>query len=394
MTAMVWNTAGKARRWLAAGMLGAALAGCTVIPESAEPVGQMPPVATTPAPTPTEQPDALPQDEERQRIALLVPLTGPNADVGQAIANATTMALLDTNAANLRITTYDTASQPGGAAARAITDGNRLILGPLLAENINQVVAQARPAGVPLLAFSNDVTKASRDVFLLGLRPAQTVDRVVRHARANGANRFAALIPDGEYGRRAELALMQTLDEAGGRLVAVERYDRGNTSIVSAAGRLAAGEAYDAVLVADSARLVATAAPTLKTSGNVRILGTELWSGDMVAARSPALRGAWFAAFSDDRYRQFYDSYRTRFGEAPPRIATLGYDAVLLTLNVARDWQSGQPFPVGELDQDGGFLGIDGAFRFNRIGIGERVVEVREVRDGSVAVVSEAPAGF
>ena len=104
------------------------LAGCKVIPKG---------VPTT-APPPEERPsDALPADQMRHRVALLVPMSGPNAEVGQSIANSTTMALLDTNAQNLRITTYDTAAGAGLAANKAILDGNRLILGPLLAVGVS-----------------------------------------------------------------------------------------------------------------------------------------------------------------------------------------------------------------------------------------------------------------
>ena len=104
------------RRWVVTGTL-ALLAGCTVIPKGTAPIAE-----------PTEKaPDAnvLPTDAGRHRVALLVPMTGPNAAVGQSIANAATMAVLDTNAANLRITTYDTATGAGGAASRAIADGNK-----------------------------------------------------------------------------------------------------------------------------------------------------------------------------------------------------------------------------------------------------------------------------
>ena len=62
------------------------------------------------------------QDEGRHRVALLVPLSGANAEVGQAIANAAQMALLDSNSDALRITTYDTASGVTGATNRALAD--------------------------------------------------------------------------------------------------------------------------------------------------------------------------------------------------------------------------------------------------------------------------------
>ena len=42
----------------------------------------------------------------------------------------------------------------------------------------------------------------------------------------------------------------------------------------------------------------------------------------------------------------------------------------------------------------GGFLGLDGAFRFGANGAIERALEVRQVRAGGVDVVSAAPAKF
>ena len=379
------------KRWLAVALLGTLLAACKVIPDGGQP-------QPGPAPQPTETPSdvGLPTDTDRHRVALLVPLSGPNADVGQSIANATTMALLDTNAENLRITTYDTATDASSAAARAIRDGNKLILGPLSRDNVGLVLAQARPADVPLISFSNDASVASGDAFVMGHIPEQSIARTVDHAANRGSRSFAALIPNGEYGRRVEAALRERVEANNGSLVALERYDRGNTSIISAAERLNARGGIDTVLIADSARLSAMAAGALKDNAAAlpQLLGTELWSGEEAVTRASALRGAWFSAVSDDRYRQFTSSYESRFGSNPYRIATLGYDAVLLALRVAQDWRPGRDFPTSRLLDEGGFLGLDGPFRFHSNGVAERAMEVRQVGNGSVSVISPAPERF
>jgi ABC-type branched-subunit amino acid transport system substrate-binding protein len=362
---------------------------CAVVPKSD--------VATAPPPTVTE-PSAtvLPTDTGRHRIALLVPLSGDTAPVGQAIANATTMALLDTGADNLRITTYDTSEGVTTAARKAIADGNRLILGPLTADAVPQVQAAARPAGVPVIAFANDASVAAADVFVIGHLPEQSIRRSVQFARSRGAARFAVLAPEGDYGTRAVSSLENALRDFGGALVRKEGYARGNTSIVSAAARLRAAGGYDTVLIADSARLGIDAAGELNKSARnrTRILGTELWSGEAALARTPSLEGALFSAVSDLRFRRFADSYAQRFGNQPFRVATLGYDAVLLTLRVAREWRVGTAFPREQLYDKGGFLGVDGAFRFARNGVVERALEVREVKGGEVTPVDPAPTGF
>ena len=369
--------------------LAALLGACSVIPKGAERPGPV----DTPTPEPTQ---SLPSDETRHRIALLVPMSGRNGAVGQSIANATTMALLDTNADNLRITTYDTAKGPEAATRQAIAEGNKLILGPLLGSNIASVTAPARAADVPVISFSNDTGAAGPDVFIMGQVPEQSIARTIQYARTQGSQNFAIIAPDGEYGARAEQAARSAVAAYGGNLVWTERFARGNTSIVSAAERLKAHGGFDTVLIADGARLAAQAARVLKSDGNgaTQLLGTELWSGEGSVTRASALRGAWFSAVSDNRYKRFVDSYEARFGSQPYRIATLGYDAVLLTLRVARDWRVGRDFPDGALRNEDGFLGLDGAFRFHRNGLVERAFEVREVRDGSVVVIENAPARF
>lgn len=358
----------------------ALLAGCKVIPKGPG------------TPPPPEGPgDGLPSDKMRQRIALLVPLSGPGGALGQSVANATTMAVLDTNAQTVRITTYDTAGGAAAAATQAMRDGNRLILGPLAGDDVHAVSAVARAAKVPLITYANDPQVAAPDVFVLGTTQDSAILRVVEFAKSKGMTRFALLAPKGEFGTRATAAYTDAVRTAGGRLVASDSYERGNNSVLSAAARLKAKGGFQAVLIADTPKIAAQAATRLR---GIKLLGTDLWSGDPLASSSPALRGAWFAALSDGRYRQFAGSYQARFGAAPYRQATLGYDSVLLTVRIARDWRLGSPFPIARLTDRGGFLGLDGPFRFSADGLSQRALEVRETRAGGVTIVSPAPEKF
>ena len=372
---------GMIAAWAAMGAV-AMLAGCAAVPAG--------------GPATAERAPALPSDEGRHRVALLLPLSGQYAGVGQSLANATTMALLDTNAQNLRITTYDTATGAPAAAAHALADGNRLILGPLLGDDALAVAQTAKAAHVPVISFSNDTTVAGNNVFVMGNIPGEAVDRVVRFARGQGAVRFAALIPVGVYGQRASAAMLEAVRASGGELVGMEGYERTDAALAGAVRRLKTHGAFDAVLVADTAHFAAQAAAQLGKPGSPtpRILGTDLWAHDPAAVHSPALYGALYATVSDSHFTRFIDSYKARFATPPDRIATLGYDGVLLALRIARDWDPDAPFPTAHLFDPAGFLGYDGAFRFGRGEVIERALEVREVRAGGVTVVSAAPARF
>lgn len=355
-----------------------------------------PPPVPIPTPTPTQTSSTLPTDTDRHRIALLVPLSGDNAAVGEALANAATMALLDTDAENLRITTYDTATGPANAAARAIADGNRLILGPLLSGDVAAIVSQARPARVPLISFSNDTSVANEDVFVMGVSPDQSITRTVNYASSLGSRRFAILVPNGAYGERAEYAFNYAVSGNRGTIVAREAFDRGNNSIVNAAQRLRERGGFDTLLIAEGPRLSIQAAGAVRPAAATSplLLGTELWSAEASVASAAALRGALFASVSDGRFNAWSGNYRTRFGATPPRIATLGYDAVLLTLRIARAWKPGDNFPTSRVRDSGGFVGIDGPFRFRRDGVVERSMEVRRVTGSGFEIADGAPTTF
>ena len=380
------------------GLAGALLLGAcqTLVPRGPAP----PPRVEAPVarPAPVDQPVAdadVPRDTQRHRVALLVPLSGSNGGVGRSIANATQLALLDTQNQQVRITNYDTATGAAAAAQRAVADGAQLILGPLLADDVRAVAPVARAARVPVISFSNDVGVAGNGAYLMGYAPAQSIARVVEFSRSRGLTTFAGLVPNGLYGERASTAFLRAVEGAGGQVVSLQTYARAPGATAAAVARLNAKAPYDAVLIADGGAAAAAAAPLVKRGAGAatRVLGTELWNSEAGIAAKPQLNGAWFASVSDTFYRQYAGKYRARFGAAPYRLSSLGYDAVLLTVRIVRDWRIGDPFPEALLRDPGGFAGLDGAFRF-RDNVADRALEVQEIRGGTTVVVSPAPSGF
>jgi hypothetical protein len=107
------------------------------------------------------------------------------------------------------------------------------------------------------------------------------------------------------------------------------------------------------------------------------------------------VRGAWFAAPTEGRWGQFVQRYKARYpGQTPPRIASLGYDAVLLATRAARSWTPGRRFPLGTITDRDGFAGVDGIFRFRSDNVAQRAFEVRAVTSSGSTLVSPAPTSF
>src|SRR3546814_13095325 len=86
-------------------------------------------------------------------------------------------------------------------------------------------------------------------VFVMGHVPEQSISRTVAFARSRGAARFAALLPDGDYGARASGALTNALRNYGGAFAGSETFTRATHANVRAARRLKPRGRYATVLV-------------------------------------------------------------------------------------------------------------------------------------------------
>jgi branched-chain amino acid transport system substrate-binding protein len=354
-------------------------------------VGMLAACQSGPRPGP-EAPVVIPPGT-KNKVALIVPLNGVDGPIGTSISRAAALALVDTNNQQISLTVYDSTQRgAGAAAAQALAAGNQLILGPLTADDVRAVAPVARKAGVPVVAFSNDRDVAGEGIFIMGTVPTESIGRVVQFAQSRGAKRFGGLVPTNLYGQRASHALFTAAQRSGGSVAAMQAYAGTASSVRTAVAALNTKGPFDAVMIGDGVAAAGIAAPQLRSG--TRILGTELWGNERAIGRTAALRGAWYAALPNERFDQLVTRYRAKYGKVPYRLASLGYDAMLLTVRTTRYWEPGRPFPARRLIEKDGFAGVDGIFRFGRDGIAERALEVRQVTASGSTLLSPAATAF
>ncbi|MGD9615839.1 MAG: penicillin-binding protein activator [Alphaproteobacteria bacterium] len=394
---------------LAAFALLLVLAGCTGGRMVAAPLGPPQPPSLAPRVPPPIRPEPLPPPAIGEiKVGVLLPLSGPNAELGKAMLEAAQLALFATEGERLTLVPRDTAG-PGGAAAAArsaITDGATLILGPLLAAEVEAVRPIAAAARVNVIAFATQTQVAGGNVFLMGFLPRQEVAREVSFARERGLRRFGALAPGTPYGRLMTDALRDTVGAAGGTVTKVEYLNSGGTDTDAAVKRLvgtggppAAGpEAqveFDALLLPLGGDRLKQAARQFKAAGagadKVQLLGSGLWDDPSIAGE-PALYGGWFSASPLDQRRAFESRFQATYGRPPPRLASLAFDAAALAAVLSK--RERDPFSREAILNPSGFTGVDGLFRFTERGLVQRGLAVLEVTPQGARVISPAPQSF
>ena len=119
------------------------------------------------------------------RVAMLLPLSGADAAIGQDMKNAAMMAIGDINNNNLVVQFYDTRGTGSGARValeNALNAKSNLILGPLKAEEVSAISAETRSHGVPVVSFSTSPSVLQEGVYSIGLLNDEQIKRIVRYA--------------------------------------------------------------------------------------------------------------------------------------------------------------------------------------------------------------------
>jgi branched-chain amino acid transport system substrate-binding protein len=424
-----------------------ALAACAETNVAAPPAATQPappPAAEAPPPPPPPPPSTAelsapdPETPQVTRAALVVPLTGPAAALGRDLLDAAQMALFDFGVPRFELRIYDsggTAIAARAAAEAALADGSEILLGPLLADAAIGAADVTRPAGVPILTFSNDIRVLGNGVYAAGFSAEAQIERVVAFAARRGMIRYASLVPDDLFGARIGAAFENAVGRSGGGVVdrafypfdtdgliatvrALARYDERAKALEEEKKLLAErddpfsrralqrldtrdtlGEVgFEALMLPAGGDEVLQIAPLLAFYDidpvEVKLLGTWVWD-DPALGVEPAMLGAWFAAPPPDTRASFVERFRGAYGRAPDRLATLAYDAVALASVLARGVEPGnRPFASARLLNPDGFAGVDGIFRLDASGAVERGLAVLEVRPGAPVVIDPAPVTF
>ena len=398
-----------------------------------------PPPPPPPPPEPVVEPPKLiaPVRTGPVRVALLVPLSGPEKALGKAMLDAAQLALFDIAPDHVTLMPRDTKGTAAGAemaAEEVLEEGAEIILGPVFSHAVRGAAGPARNREINIVAFSTDTSVAGNGVYLMGFTPSGQVSRVVDFARQQGIFRFAALAPATAYGDDVVNSLGIAVTQTGGELVRVERYDPYEPEATDPARSLALYDSrkaalharrqeleedgsdealaelaslennetlgdvdFEAVMIPDGGAGLRTVAPLLPyyevDNSKVRFLGTGLWD-DETLGREPALVGGWFAGPDPANSRLFLQRFETTYGYKAPRISSLAYDATALVSVLAMTENKRADYSASALTVRDGFAGADGLFRFNPNGLAERGLAVIEIGSRGLKVIDPAPTTF
>lgn len=334
------------------------------------------------------------------KVGLILPLSGPQAGIGQAMEQAAQLALFDMGYEQYELIPRDSGGSPQSAQRAAqdvINDGAQIVLGPLLADSARAVKTVTAEKNVPMITFSTDWTLAGGNSYVMGFLPFVQIARVAEYAASRGIRTVAYVAPHDMYGDNAVRVFEQEAGRLGLNIAGSIRYfGSSGSQLAGQLQTLAKTPGIQAVFIPVGGMKADEISSTLSFHGmtpdKTLRLGTGLWDDETLAARA-SMQGAVFAAPSPRQYAVFEAKYRSVYGSVPPRLASLTYDAVALTAVLARQGNP-DPYTAQTLMNPNGFAGMDGIFRFNRNGMVERGLSVLQINNRQIREIVPAPASF
>ncbi len=393
-----------------------ALVAC--VPQSKAPSGMAKRTESSPPITVTEvRPDlslgAIPPNAPQVKVALLVPLSGDSAAVGNAMFDAATMALYDSYLAvpseqihaQLVIIPKDTGvttSETVKSTQQAIEQGATFIIGPLFSQSVAAIKPVLKEKNVTMLTFSNNKAVADGSSYTFGFLPEQQVERIAEYAYLNKLQRVALLAPNDAYGEKVRDTLSESYLKKGGQVTSAELYAPSQANIDAAVSRIAGAynnapedRRFQAIFIADGGNQIKNIIKSINKNNinlqKIKLLGMGVWDDDSLT-KMPEMQGAWFPSSPPEPYDVFEKRFTTTYGYKPVRLAGLAYDAVTITAKLAI---TGNGISSSALTDPKGFNTPSGGLvRLLPNGTSDRKLDVMEVTTDGFKVVDRAPKTF
>ncbi len=362
-------------------------------------------------------------DQKKVQVALFLPFSGKNKDLGFSLFNSATISLFynDPNGI-IELVLFDSKENPKDSekAFREIIDKKiKIVIGPIFSNSVEAIEKLARQHKITVISLSNNqnlINKIDKEggVFISGILPEIQIEKIVNYAISQGKLNFAIIAPSNQYGKTITELLKKFVRSKQGNFITSEFYDNNSKDLDRVVERvidsfilpdnLAKAKKdkdlvindYDriypqVIMIPESGKIASKIILSIKKQNkeerDFQILGTSQWDDKSIFDSN--LINAWFPAPENEKFSDLENFYYSKYEKFPPRLASIVYDMIGLIAEITNRKQGQTPnlsdfinFKNGDKN---GYQGVDGLFRFLPNGLTQRNLAVLKITTSSKA---------
>jgi branched-chain amino acid transport system substrate-binding protein len=337
-------------------------------------------------------------------IAVMVPLSGEQKELGQQLLNSTFLALHHVKDETANIYPIDINKyvyQDKEVFNLMINNRYDVIIGPVFADHTRKIYKYAHELKVPLFSFSNDAKLEGHEgLYLLGMRPDQQIYSALEYGVSQGYKKVYAVLPETKYGRFIKNTLYQ-LEDLGYKYYETKSYRplkgrvlRGVDEAVQQIYEATKGKEDEVMIFIPEGdyrllRIVKQFELAMGRDESIKdkrvrfnFFGTDQWDTEERLWRRAVMEGSWFASAPRDRIDQYNTVYKEIYGKRPMKISTLAYDSAVFILNLYNKNRA-EPRPLSNtnVSNSDSFEGIAGRMKFVNSNNNKRDLDIYKIQD-------------
>ena len=144
---------------------------------------------------------------EKIKIGLLVPITGPNSEIGKSIIKAARMAINKINDPLIEVIPKDTSSNPDQtliSANELKAQGVKIVIGPVFNDNLTYLEKWSE---MTFLSLTNKNFKNPKNVLSSGINAESQINTINFFLKKNNLKKTLILIPKNDFREEIDLAI-------------------------------------------------------------------------------------------------------------------------------------------------------------------------------------------
>lgn len=333
-----------------------------------------------------------PKEAGKVRAAVLLPLSGRFAKMGEAIRKGLELAAEHNPAAGLNLNFLDYSDGATQVVGELANQSTSVIVGPLISDKTDEVANEAREHSIPTVLLAKGGTATlGEGVYRFGLtNQSQAKSLIAAIIRYRPNPRIALVYPSDEASYQFISSVEAELKRHGIKTLSDHPYQKGNKNEMLAAAEQMSANPPEFVIFADNLKAGVEFFSALNPNVRQRVIpvGSALWDNSIEVMQSKTiLNGAiYVSAFYPDMSKphiaEFIQRYKEKNGKNPDFFSAQGYDVGLLL--AASNSSRFKPPPR--------FEGVTGPAHLERDGEIVRELAVMRLAHGVIAPIDDIPA--
>ena len=330
----------------------------------------------------TYSPEKMPLTIKEIKIALLLPLSGKQENLGKQLFDAAQLALYDLDNTKIHLVLVDNKKNTDKIITILLKEKINIVLGDVSNKKTTSFYKAIQDSGITMLSLSSKITSVNlQNIYYIGFMKKDMIKAILSYLAPLDYKEILVVLPENQYGKIIEKMFNE---EEGDRIkhsILWYGIDGKNNDKIfkEISTKQADGLKRTALILGDDIKTVINHIKVFQKIQGLSIITWDLTEESLETIRSIPAK-ILTAEYKLDK--DFKKKFIENFGYTPSRLSSIIYDGVIIINSLGEKKEGAIEFTPSLLLKKEGFDTINGHLSFEPDGSNIREVKILTVDKG------------